>query len=274
MIWKLKTKTLTCDTHHPLIMGILNVTPDSFSDGGTHFSLPKAIDHALRMQDQGADLIDIGGESSRPQATPVSLEEELQRVIPLVQGLRGKIQIPISIDTTKSEVARQALEAGAEIINDISAGSRDPALLSVVKDYQAGYVLMHSQGTPQTMQNKPEYMDVVEDIFLFLKNNLQILLSAGLSPESVVVDIGFGFGKTMEHNVTLLKNLQRFVALDRPVLVGLSRKSFLRNRFGAEAAETSTSLAHFWSALQGASLWRTHDIAQAITTRKILGVVS
>lgn len=169
MIWKLARRTLDCSPQKPLIMGILNVTPDSFSDGGRFDSTEKAIAHALQMQDQGADIIDIGGESTRPNATPVSELEEIQRVLPVIQGLQGKLSIPLSIDTTKSKVAEAALAAGAEIVNDVSASRWDSDLWSVASRYHAGYVLMHAQGTPQTMQQSPHYENVVEEIYDFLK---------------------------------------------------------------------------------------------------------
>ncbi len=255
-------------------MGILNVTPDSFSDGGTYFSCEKAVECALRMEAEGADLIDIGGESTRPHAPAVSATEELDRVIPVFEALRGKIQIPLSIDTTKSLVAREAVAAGAEVINDVSAFEWDQELLSVVRESQAGYILMHAQGNPSTMQLNPHYADVVQEIYDFLKNKLENVERAGVSPESVVIDVGFGFGKTMEHHLTLLKHLRRFTELNRPILLGVSRKSFLRQLVGAAFVESGTTAAHLLGSRQGVSLWRTHDIATAFAARKVLGVCS
>lgn len=269
MIWKLQKRALVCDPRKPLLMGILNVTPDSFSDGGAHFTADHAIAHALLMEHQGADIIDIGGESTRPQAAPISTDEELRRVIPVIEALCGKIKIPISIDTTKSIVAREAIKAGAEIINDISALEWDPSLLKTVVESQAGYVLMHCQGRPQGMQMNPRYEDVTEEIYLFLKKKLEIVVDAGVCLESVVIDMGFGFGKTMEHQLTLLKNLRRFTELNRPILLGVSRKSFLRKLVGVDSVETATTAAHLLGSSQGVSLWRTHEIVQAVAARKV-----
>jgi dihydropteroate synthase len=274
MIWKLQNRSLSCDPRRPLLMGILNVTPDSFSDGGSHFTSDKAVAHALLMEQQGADIIDIGGESTRPQSTPVSTEEELRRVLPVIESLRSKIKIPISIDTTKAIVAKAAINAGAEIINDISATEWDPALLKTVVETQAGYVLMHCQGRPQEMQRNPQYQDVTEEIFLFLKKKLENAVNAGVCFESVVMDVGFGFGKTMEHQLTLLKNLKRFTQLNRPILLGVSRKSFLRQLVGQDSVEAATTAAHLLGSSQGVSIWRTHDIPQAVAARKILEVCS
>lgn len=255
-------------------MGILNVTPDSFSDGGIYFSCEKAVERALRMEEEGADLIDIGGESTRPKALAISAAEELDRVMPVFEALRGKIQIPLSIDTTKSLVAREAIAAGAEVINDVSAFEWDPELLTIVRETHAGYILMHAQGTPSTMQLNPQYEDIVPEIYDFLKNKLEIVERAGVSLENVVIDLGFGFGKTMEHHLTLLKHLRRFTELNRPVLLGVSRKSFLRQLVGVEFVESATTATHLLGSRQGVSLWRTHDIATAVAARKILGVCS
>jgi dihydropteroate synthase len=254
-------------------MGILNVTPDSFSDGGFYSAPDAAVTRAMKMEEEGADLIDIGGESTRPDAPEVSAEEELRRVMPVIQGLQGKIKIPISIDTTKAIVAREALAAGAEIVNDVSAGEWDPSLIQTVAEAQAGYVLMHAQGNPRTMQKSPTYRDVVEEVFEFLKKKIEIVEQAGVSRESMVVDMGFGFGKTMEHNLSLLKNVKRFNALNRPILIGLSRKSFLRNLAGVDQLETATTSANIFGALQGASLWRVHEVAKAVAARKVLEAV-
>ncbi|MES2307307.1 MAG: dihydropteroate synthase [Verrucomicrobiota bacterium] len=261
---------MICDSRKPLIMGILNVTPDSFSDGGQFVTPNSAAAHALEMEQEGADLIDIGGESTRPNAEAVSAEEELKRVIPVIQALRDQIKIPISIDTTKSIVARAALEAGAEIVNDVSAGEWDLDLLKTVVDAKAGYVLMHAQGNPRTMQRNPCYEDVTEDVYQFLEKKLKSVEQAGIPFESMVIDMGFGFGKTMEHNLSLLKNVKRFNDLNRPILLGLSRKSFLRNLVNASSVEIATANAHFFGSLQGASLWRVHDVSQAVATRKML----
>lgn len=218
----------------PLLMGIVNVTPDSFSDGGQFLGANAAVAHALQLVDDGADILDVGGESTRPGASPVPLEDELARVLPVVRELAGRTPVPISIDTTKAEVARQAVEAGAVIVNDISGLTFDPQMTGVCRDTGAGVICMHIQGTPQTIQAKPTYGDVVEDIRAFFAERLATMAAAGIPPERVVLDPGIGFGKTAEHNLQILANIARFRELGRPVLIGHSRKRFLKKVLGRE----------------------------------------
>jgi dihydropteroate synthase len=260
--WTLKTRDLT-HTHLPLLMGILNVTPDSFSDGGQFQLVENAVARALQMEADGADIIDIGGESTRPGAEPVALDEELRRTIPVIRELATQIRIPISIDTTKAEVARQALEAGAEIVNDISGLTFDPDMLEVCRLHDAGICLMHIQGTPQTMQQNPTYGDVVREVTEFLQQQVDRCLMAGILPERMSVDPGIGFGKTAEHNLQLLKSVARLQQdLQRPVLIGHSRKRFLSKILGrsVEERESGTIGVSIALAEQGVDILRIHDV--------------
>jgi dihydropteroate synthase len=260
--WTLRTSDLT-RKQLPLMMGILNVTPDSFSDGGQLTSVDAAVARALQMEADGADVIDIGGESTRPGAQPVSLSEELQRTIPVVQALRGQLQAPMSIDTTKAEVARQALESGAEIVNDISGLTFDPRMLDVCREYDAGICLMHIQGTPQTMQQNPSYTNVTAEVIEFLQQQVDRCLMAGIRPERICVDPGIGFGKTADHNLQLLASVQRFQQeLQRPVLIGHSRKRFLAKVLGrtVEERDAGTIGVSFALAEQGVDFLRVHDV--------------
>jgi dihydropteroate synthase len=260
--WTLKTRDLT-HTHLPLLMGILNVTPDSFSDGGQFQLVENAVARALQMEADGADIIDIGGESTRPGAEPVALDEELRRTIPVIRELATKVRIPISIDTTKAEVARQALEAGAEIVNDISGLTFDPDMLEVCRLHDAGICLMHIQGTPQTMQQNPTYVDVVREVTEFLQQQVDRCLMAGILPERMSVDPGIGFGKTAEHNLQLLKSVSRLQQdLQRPVLIGHSRKRFLSKILGRslEERESGTVGVSIALAEQGVDILRIHDV--------------
>ena len=260
--WTLKTRDLT-PAGRPLLMGILNVTPDSFSDGGQFQLGENAIARALQMEADGADIIDIGGESTRPGAEPVMLEEELRRTIPVIRGLATRVRIPISIDTTKAEVARQALEAGAEIVNDISGLTFDPDMLEVCRLHDAGICLMHIQGTPQTMQQNPTYVDVVQEVIEFLQRQVDRCLMAGILPERMCVDPGIGFGKTAEHNLQLLKSVSHLQRdLQRPVLIGHSRKRFLSKILGrsVEERESGTIGVSIALAEQGVDILRIHDV--------------
>ncbi len=260
--WTLRSRHLQ-GGRLPVLMGILNLTPDSFSDGGLFNTTDQAIAQALKLQSDGADILDIGGESTRPGATPVSLEDELGRTIPVIQALADKITIPISIDTTKAEVARQALEAGAEIVNDISGLTFDRDMLSVCRDYDAGICLMHIQGTPQTMQQSPTYVDVVTEVTEFLQQQVDRCLMAGIAPERICVDPGIGFGKTAEHNLSLLKSIEKLQnSLQRPVLIGHSRKRFLAKILGrpVEERESGTVGVSIALAEQGTDVLRIHDV--------------
>ena len=258
----------------PLVMGIVNVTPDSFSDGGQFATTDSAIEHGLRLAAEGADLLDIGGESSRPGSKPVSLEEELARVVPVVRGLATQLSVPISVDTTKAEVARQALAAGASIVNDITAGLGDPEMMAVVRAAGAGVVLMHMQGTPETMQENPTYTDVVREVRDFLADRVRAWIAAGIPVERIAIDPGIGFGKTFEHNLTLLKNLDALSTIGRPILLGVSRKGFLGQITGrprTERAVASASVACYCAARGAAHIWRVHDVAAHVDAAKVLG---
>src|SRR5262245_35029809 len=245
-----------------LLMGIVNVTPDSFSDGGKFLKTSSAVTHALQLIEQGADIIDVGGESTRPRATPVSEVDELRRVLPVIEQLVAQRRVPISIDTQKPAVAQAALRAGASIVNDIAANREDREMWHVVAEADAGYVLMHMQGTPQTMQSNPAYREVVSEVDEFFSDRLNRLGSVGVTLESVILDVGIGFGKTVEHNLQLLAALGSFRKWNRPLLLGASRKAFLSGVAGGELAERLPgSLAcACWAVVAGAQLVRTHDV--------------
>lgn len=260
--WTLRTRDLTRQ-RLPLLMGILNVTPDSFSDGGQFNAMDQAVARALQMEADGADIIDIGGESTRPGSEGVTLDEELQRTIPVIRELAQKLRIPISIDTTKSEVARQALDAGAEIVNDISGLTFDRAMIDVCRESDAGICLMHIQGTPQTMQQNPHYEDVVGEVSEFLQQQVDRCLMSGILAERMCVDPGIGFGKTADHNLQLLKAIPRLQAeLQRPVLIGHSRKRFLSKILGrsVEERESGTVGVSIALAQLGVDILRIHDV--------------
>ncbi len=257
-----KTYTLGKRT---LLMGVLNVTPDSFSDGGLFFDKEKAIAHGLRMVEEGADFIDIGGESTRPGSKPIELEEELRRVIPVVESLSREVDVPISIDTFKSTVAERAIEAGAEIINDISGLHFDPDLGKVAVKEDVPLILMHTRGTPETMQKDVHYDSLFSEILQYLKESIQRAESAGLEPQQIIIDPGIGFGKTLEDNLLIIKNLSEFRILGKPILLGTSRKSFIGKILNAEVNDrlegTLSSIAI--CALNGAHIIRCHDVLQA-----------
>jgi dihydropteroate synthase len=249
-----------------LVMGVVNVTPDSFSDGGKYFDTNAAIAHALELVAQGAEILDVGGESTRPGAKPVNEAEELRRVIPVIEKLAAKVEIPLSIDTMKPSVAHAALQAGASIVNDVVANRDDDAMWRVVAECQAGYVCMHAQGSPQTMQENPVYADVVREVGDFFRERLKKLNACGIFADQVVLDVGIGFGKTVEHNLQLLANLHRFTTMARPLLIGVSRKSFIGKLFGADLNERlPASLACACLAIQsGAQIIRAHDVAETV----------
>lgn len=247
----------------PVLMGILNVTPDSFSDGGLHSAVTDAVAHALQLVQDGADIIDVGGESTRPGAASVSLQEELDRTIPVIEAVFGETGIPISIDTTKSEVAREALQAGACIVNDISGMTFDADMLAICAKADAAVCVMHIQGTPQTMQQNPEYSDVVAEVTEFLQQRLEACVQAGIDISRVCLDPGIGFGKTAEHNLQLMHSIAQLrETLQRPVLIGHSRKRFLSKLLGRPVEErlagtVGVSLALFEN---GADVLRIHDV--------------
>lgn len=220
------------------LFGVLNVTPDSFSDGGRYESVERATEQGIRMAEEGADAIDVGGESTRPGSEPVPVEEELKRVVPVIESLAKSVSVPISIDTTKAEVARRAVAAGASIVNDVTAGTGDEEMNSVVAESRAGYVLMHMRGTPKTMQRDPQYDDVVADVGAYLAGRVEAVTRAGCDPRSIMVDPGIGFGKKLRDNLLLIKRLETLMRLGRPILIGTSRKSFI----GAITGQTDPGL--------------------------------
>lgn len=249
----------------PLVMGILNVTPDSFSDGGRCFDTGTAIRRGLAMVEEGADIVDVGGESTRPGAPAVDNDEELRRVVSVVKGLSSRTDVLLSVDTMKACVARAALEAGAHIVNDVSAMTHDPGMAPVVAQSGAGVVLMHMRGTPRTMQRDPRYGDVVEEVAGYLARRVEAAVEAGIDRDAVVVDPGIGFGKSLAHNVALLTNLGCTGGCGRPVLVGLSRKSFLGELTGRDVdARLAGSLAALtFCVLNGAHIMRVHDVRES-----------
>jgi dihydropteroate synthase len=255
----------------PLIMGIVNVTPDSFSDGGRYETPQSAIQHALHLAESGADILDIGGESTRPGAEPVNQEEELKRVIPVIEKLANQTEAAISIDTQKTVVAKAALEAGAIIINDIGANREDETMWKLVAETTAGYVAMHMQGRPETMQRNPKYIDVLDDVEAFFNCRMKRWPDWGMSLQQVVLDPGIGFGKTLEHNLALLKGLERLTRMERPLAVGASRKSFIGELAGAEVNDRLPgSLASACRAAQaGTAIIRTHDVEETVQALKI-----
>ena len=249
-----------------LVMGVVNVTPDSFSDGGEFQSTDQAVEHALRLAEEGADILDIGGESTRPSATPVDESVELSRVIPVIEKLAGQTQAALSIDTQKPTVAQAAVKAGAIIINDIAANREDEAMWQLVAETGAGYVAMHMQGTPQTMQEVPQYGNVVNDVEAFFNSGMARWNDWGMALEQVVLDPGIGFGKTVEHNLALLAALERFTKMQRPLLVGASRKSFIGHVTNTEVNDRLPgSLACACRAAQaGAGIVRVHDVKETV----------
>ena len=246
-----------------MIMGVLNVTPDSFSDGGEFFVTEAAVQHGIAMTQSGADIIDIGGESTRPSARPVPPKEELDRVLPVVQGLAKSAQIRLSIDTSKAVVARAALDAGAVIINDVTGGRGDPEMFALAKEKRAALIIMHMQGTPQTMQAHPTYEDVVAEVADFFRQQFELAVRCGIDPMCLAFDPGIGFGKTVVQNLELLANLERLRVHDRPLVVGVSRKSFLGKISRAPLGKTSATVA-LTSLLRerGAQILRVHDVAE------------
>jgi len=253
------------------LVGVLNVTPDSFSDGGRYLDPENAIARGVKLAEEGADLIDIGGESSRPGARPVSAEEELERVVPVIRGLRRALSVPLSIDTYKARVARVALEEGVDVVNDISAMRFDPEMVRVIAAAKVPVVLMHMQGTPRTMQERPYYRDVVEEVKGFLQERIEFALESGVGPEQILVDPGIGFGKELEHNLALLRGLPALASLGRPILVGPSRKTFIGKILGVGPEERlEGSLAAAVAAvLAGANMIRIHDVREA---RRAIGI--
>jgi dihydropteroate synthase len=265
MIWKTRSRTFDL-RQSAKIMGILNVTPDSFSDGGQFFSLEAAVLHARELIAEGAEIIDVGGESTRPGADPVSLEEELHRVIPVIREIRSEFpSVLISVDTYKAETARQAILAGADIVNDITALRGDPKMIDVIRENEVAVVLMHMQGLPKTMQVAPSYREIVSEVIEFLRDRCDWLVSHGVDREAIAIDPGFGFGKRLADNIQLMRNLEAFQTLTRPLVVGVSRKSALGQLSGDSALPASKRI---WPTValtcllreKGAHLLRVHDV--------------
>jgi len=260
-VWELSRRTLSLK--RPLVMGVLNVTPDSFSDGNLFFSLKAAVARALEMEGEGADLIDIGGESTRPNAPAVGLEEELRRVVPVVEALAGRLSIPISVDTYKAGVARAACAAGAEIVNDVSGLFFDPGMAAAVAEADAGLVVQHTRGTPDRMQSDTRYDDLVAEVKSYLAESLALAERSGIKASRIVIDPGLGFGKSLEGNLELVRRLSELRSLGRPILVGPSRKSFIGTVLGKSGGERlfGTAAVVAVSVVNGASIVRVHDVA-------------
>ncbi len=254
-----------------LIMGIVNATPDSFSDGGRYFQADQAVAHGLHLAKSGADIIDIGGESTRPGAAPVTADEEINRVVPVIKRLASQLSIPLSIDTMKPAVAQAALQAGASIVNDVAANRADEEMWRITAESGAGYVLMHMLGSPQTMQRHPHYENVIGDIGNFFEERLARVAAAGVQKEQVILDVGIGFGKTLEHNLQLMRSLRRFTRWARPLLLGVSRKSFMGTLLDAPVqGRLPASLAcACWAVREGVQIIRTHDVSE---TRQAVGM--
>ena len=272
LLWQLKTREL--DVTDGALMGVVNVTPDSFSDGGSHLLPDVAIQHGRELADAGAQIIDVGGESSRPGAEPVAVHEELKRVLPVVRELAAA-GLTVSIDTTKPRVAEAALDAGAEIVNDVS-GAASPGMIDVVSSADAGLVLMHSRGAPRSMQDDPRYVDVLSEVVEHLHDRARVAVAQGVDPGAIVVDPGIGFGKTLVHNLELLNGLEQLVALGYPVLVGTSRKSFLGTLTGIESAADRDGATAITTALgfeRGARIFRVHDVASSRVALSIVAAI-
>jgi len=253
----------------PKLMGVINVTPDSFFDGGLFLDAEAAIEHGRELAEQGAEILDVGGESTRPGAAEVSAEEELARVVPVVEGLAGTATV--SIDTSKAAVARAALEAGASIVNDVTALRHDPEIAALCAERGAGLVLMHMQGDPRTMQENPAYDDVVDDVKAFLAERLEAAIAVGVAEERIWLDPGIGFGKTLDHNVELLRRLGELRELGRPLVVGTSRKSFIGKIDGSEVGRRlgGSIASSVLAAASGADVLRVHDVAEAAQAMKV-----
>ncbi len=260
-IFQVKGKKYTL-ANQTWIMGILNVTPDSFSDGGLYYSKEKAIEQGLKLAAEGADILDIGGESTRPGSEPIPPDEEIRRIIPVISEIRQKSDVLISVDTTKSEVCRAALEAGVDIINDISAFRFDPEMFALAAEWQAPVILMHMQGMPKTMQDAPLYSNLLFEVRSFLQERIETATSFGIKRESIVIDPGIGFGKRQEDNLSLIRNLRFLEELDRPILIGASRKSFIGNILGLppEKRIEGSIAASIVSIINGAHILRVHDV--------------
>ena len=270
-IWKIGDRVFNV-SRQGLIMGVLNVTPDSFSDGGNFATPEKAIEHGVKMASEGADIIDVGGESTRPGAEPIAAEGELRRVLPVIGKLRAKIDVPISIDTSKSEVARAAIQAGASVVNDVTGGRGDKEMLPLIAETDSALIIMHMQGTPQTMQNQPRYADVVSEIADFFRQQYACAIGLSIDPMAIAFDPGIGFGKTLEHNLEVLAQLERLRTHDRPLVVGVSRKSFLgklvNSREIGDRLAPDVALSSLLRA-RGADVFRVHDVKENVSALRV-----
>jgi dihydropteroate synthase len=270
-LWKIAGQTIDL-SKRAMIMGVLNVTPDSFFDGGEFFTTEKAVEQGKRMAREGAQIIDVGGESTRPGAEAVSAEEELARVIPVVQQLHASVSAFISIDTSKTAVAREALQAGATIINDVTGGRADPEMMALAAEIGAAFIIMHMQGTPRTMQAAPHYDDVVREVADFFRQQYERALECGVDAMAIAFDPGIGFGKTVEHNLSLLAHLERLRVQERPLVVGVSRKSSLGKMIGSNAMEDRLAPTIAFTALlreRGANVLRVHDVKENVAALRV-----
>jgi dihydropteroate synthase len=263
---------LSSRTH---LMGVLNVTPDSFSDGGKFFKLEEAVKQGLQLAEEGAEIIDVGGESTRPGSEPIAIEEELRRVIPVIEELTKRIKMPISIDTYKSRVAKEALDSGASMVNDISGLRYDPEMKKVIAEYDVPLVLMHIKGTPKNMQENPKYENLLEDIKSYLNQSISIAEEAGIGEDKIIIDPGIGFGKTLNDNLKILKNLREFKSLGRPIMIGVSRKSFIGKILDLPTDERlEGSLASMAVAIMnGANILRVHDVKESKRVAKLVDAI-
>jgi len=271
---RLRDRVLDLSTR-TLIVGILNVTPDSFSDGGLFLNAQEAVLHGIRMVEEGADILDVGGESTRPGSEPVSLEEESRRVLPVIEGLAKRVKVPLSIDTTKSQVAERALEAGAALVNDTSGLQDDPRISTVAAKNGAALVLMHRKGQPKVMQKDPRYDDLIGEIASFLKASARKAKEAGVGEDQIIIDPGLGFGKTLEHNVYILNHLEELSSLGMPVLVGPSRKSFIGKILDlpVEGRLEGTAAAVAAAVLKGAAVVRVHDVKEMVRVVRVADAI-
>jgi len=273
--WKIGDKSIDL-SRRAIIMGVLNVTPDSFSDGGEFLSIEKAVARGAQMVAEGAEIIDVGGESSRPGSEPISMEEELDRVVAVIGQLRGKIEAFISIDTSKSEIASAAIDAGAQIVNDVTGGRGDEGMMPLIAKKNAAFIIMHMQGTPKTMQIAPGYADVIEEVAIFFRQQYECAIRCSVDPMAIAFDPGIGFGKTVEHNLELLGNLERLQTENRPMVVGVSRKGFLGKLTGVlHARERLASTIALTSLLRsrGARVFRVHDVKENVEALRVTEAV-
>jgi dihydropteroate synthase len=272
-VWKAGRAALECGSR-TLVMGVLNVTPDSFSDGGRFYDREAAVGRGVEMVAQGADILDVGGESARPGSESVPVAEELDRVVPVLERLAAEVKVPLSVDTRKPEVAAAGVEAGADIVNDISGG-RAPGMFDVVRDARVGMVVMHMRGEPKDMQQHTGYRDVVEDVLAELRQRLNAALDAGIEPDRIAVDPGLGFAKTFEQNLRLMRQIDRFLDLGRPVVVGPSRKSFIGKVLdaGVDRRLDGTAGAVAWLAGHGAHVVRVHDVAEMVSVVRVVDAI-